>query len=279
MKLELPKKEKMSKRTVVIYITTIIICIISLIIALVAFFMNAKENNYNKLMTKTEVEENELKANFETLFNCTLENKDSYQVEKKEQDKDIVYTKYSNSEKSDNNYDIQTAIPYINVNSSIIDSYNKKIEEIFQEKVKSVLQTKNQNIVYTVKYQAYIENNILSLMIYSDLKQASSAQRVILQTFNFDLDNYREISLEDMIKIYNLDKDAIQKKIKSEIIKEQDKAEDLISLGYEVYSRNLDSDIYEIKNSKEFFVHNNTLYIIYAYGNDDLTRQMDIVVI
>ena len=59
----------------------------------------------------------------------------------------------------------------------------------------------------------------------------------------------------------------------------QDKAEDLISLGYEVYSRNLDSDIYEIKNSKEFFVHNNTLYIIYAYGNDDLTRQMDIVVI
>ena len=66
--------------------------------------------------------------------------------------------------------------------------------------------------MYTVKYQAYIENNILSLMIYSDLKQASSAQRVILQTFNFDLDNYREISLEDMIKIYNLDKDAIQKK-------------------------------------------------------------------
>lgn len=279
MKLDLPKKEKMSKNTIIIYVIVISICIIALIIAIGTFLLTTKETNQLKLASKTEEQENELKANFENLFNCTLENKDNYKVEKKEEEKDIVYTKYSNSEKSDNNYDIQTAIPYINVNSSIIDSYNKKIEEIFQAKVKSVLETKNQNIVYTVKYQAYIENNILSLMIYSDLKQASSAQRVIVQTFNFDLENYREVSLENMIKLYNLDKDTIQKKINSEIKKEQDKANDLISLGYEVYSRDLKSDMYEIKNSKEFFMHNNNLYIIYAYGNDDLTREIDIVVI
>ena len=36
--------------------------------------------------------------------------------------------------------------------------------------------------------------------------------------------------------------------------------------------------MYKIKNATEFFVHNNNLYIIYAYGNDKLTSERDIVV-
>lgn len=279
MNLDLPKNEKIPKRTIAVYITAILICIIALVTAMYFFLSDKEEDNKLKLISKTIEEENELKANFENLFNCNLENKDNYEVDKKEKDKDIIYTKYSNSEKSDNDYDIHTQIPYININSSLIDGYNKQIEQIFQNKVDSVLNTKNQNIVYTVKYQAYIEKNILSLMIYSDLKQSSSPQRVIVQTLNFDLENYKELSLEDMIKIYGLDKNAVQNKINKDIKQEQDKAEDLISLGYEVFSRNLNSDMYKIHNSKEFFVHNNNLYIIYAYGNEGLTREIDIVVI
>lgn len=279
MNLDLPKNEKIPKRTIAVYITAILICVIALVVAMYFFLSDKEEDNKLKLISKTIEEENELKANFENLFNCNLENKDNYEVDKKEKDKDIIYTKYSNSEKSDNDYDIHTQIPYININSSLIDGYNKQIEQIFQTKVDSVLNTKNQNIVYTVKYQAYIEKNILSLMIYSDLKQSSSPQRVIVQTLNFDLENYKELSLEDMIKIYGLDKNAVQNKINKDIKQEQDKAEDLISLGYEVFSRNLNSDMYKIDNSKEFFVHNNNLYIIYAYGNEGLTREIDIVVI
>lgn len=65
------------------------------------------------------------------------------------------------------------------------------------------------------------------------------------------------------------------KKLKAE----EKKSQDLKSLGYNVFSRNIDSDIYKIENVTEFFVHNNNLYIIFAYGNDKITSEKDIVVI
>ena len=46
---------------------------------------------------------------------------------------------------------------------------------------------------------------ILSLIIYSDLKQDSSAQRIIVQTFNFNLETNKELTLEDIIKIDYID--------------------------------------------------------------------------
>ena len=64
----------------------------------------------------------------------------------------------------------------------------------------------------------------------------------------------------------------------SKIKNEEKKAEDLKALGYNVFTRDTKSDMYKIKNATEFFVHNNNLYIIYAYGNDKLTSERDIVV-
>ena len=130
-----------------------------------------------------------------------------------------------------------------------------------------------------MKYEAYIENNILSLIIYSDLKQNTSAQRVIIQTFNFNLETNKKLTLEDIIKIYELNQQNVQNKINEEIKSEEKKSQDLKSLGYNVFSRNIDSDIYKIENATEFFVHNNNLYIIFAYGNDKITSEKDIVVI
>ena len=36
---------------------------------------------------------------------------------------------------------------------------------------------------------------------------------------------------------------------------------------------------YNIKNSKEFYLTNDALYIIYAYGNEKITSEMDMVII
>ena len=87
-----------------------------------------------------------------------------------------------------------------------------------------------------------------------------------------------EIKLKDIIKIYELDEKTVQDKIDNEIKTEEKKAEDLKALGYNVFTRDTKSDMYKIKNATEFFVHNNNLYIIYAYGNDKLTSERDIVV-
>ena len=171
----------------------------------------------DKITKKTEEQEEELKANFETLFQNQLENKNNNEVKKIDDDKEIVYTNYQKNDKSTGNYELNINIPYINIKNKTVQDYNDEIKNTFEEKAEEVLKSTNNNIIYTVKYEAYIENNILSLIIYSDLKQNTSAQRVIIQTFNFNLETNKKLTLEDIIKIYELNQQNVQNKINEEI--------------------------------------------------------------
>ena len=67
-------------------------------------------------------------------------------------------------------------------------------------------------------------------------------------------------------------------KIGEEVELEHQKAQDLKDLGYSIYNRNPGSNIYNIENSKEYYVTNDTLYVIYAYGNENLTSEMDLII-
>ena len=282
MNVTLPEKNKINKRRIIIYSIAIFACILAIVVVIgIQILGNDVVDNFfgvSKITKKTEEEEDRLKANFDTLFQNQLENNNSYEVKKIDENKDIVYTNYENTDKSANNYEMNVNLPYINIKNQSVQDYNENIKNIFQAKAEEVLKSKNSNVIYTVKYEAYIENNILSLIIYSDLKQDASAQRIIIQTFNFNLETNKELTLEDIIKIYELDEKTVQDKIDNEIKNEEKKAEDLKALGYNVFTRDTKSDMYKIKNATEFFVHNNNLYIIYAYGNDKLTSERDIVV-
>ena len=282
MNVTLPEKNKINKRRIIIYSIAIFACILAIVVIIgIQILGNDVVDNFfgvSKITKKTEEEENRLKANFDTLFQNQLENNSSCEVKKIDKNKDIVYTNYENTDKSANNYEMNVNLPYINIKNQSVQDYNENIKNIFQAKAEEVLKSTNSNVIYTVKYESYIENNILSLIIYSDLKQDSSAQRIIVQTFNFNLETNKELTLEDIIKIYELDEKTVQDKIDNEIKTEEKKAEDLKALGYNVFTRDTKSDMYKIKNATEFFVHNNNLYIIYAYGNDKLTSERDIVV-
>ena len=282
MNVTLPEKNKINKRRIMIYSIAIFACILAIVVVIgIQILGNDVVDNFfgvSKITKKTEEEENRLKANFDTLFQNQLENNSSYVVKKIDENKDIVYTNYENTDKSANNYEMNVNLPYINIKNQSVQDYNENIKNIFQAKAEEVLKSTNSYVIYTVKYEAYIENNILSLIIYSDLKQDASAQRIIIQTFNFNLETNKELTLEDIIKIYELDEKTVQDKIDNEIKTEEKKAEDLKALGYNVFTRDTKSDMYKIKNATEFFVHNNNLYIIYAYGNDKLTSEIDIVV-
>lgn len=282
MNVTLPEKNKINKRRIIIYSIAIFACILAIVVIIgIQILGNDVVDNFfgvSKITKKTEEEENRLKANFDTLFQNQLENNSSCEVKKIDKNKDIVYTNYENTDKLANNYEMNVNLPYINIKNQSVQDYNENIKNIFQAKAEEVLKSTNSNVIYTVKYEAYIENNILSLIIYSDLKQDASAQRIIIQTFNFNLETNKELTLEDIIKIYELDEKTVQDKIDNEIKNEEKKAEDLKALGYNVFTRDTKSDMYKIKNATEFFVHNNNLYIIYAYGNDKLTSERDIVV-
>ena len=60
-------------------------------------------------------------------------------------------------------------------------------------------------------------------MIRSNLKEGVSAQRIIIQTYNYDLRNNKEINLEEVLKIKNIDKSELQGKITDSIKTEQKK--------------------------------------------------------
>lgn len=283
MNLELPEKEKIPKQRIIIYVTVLLICILAIVVVIgVQVLGNDIVDNIfgiSKITKKSEEEQASLKSNFENIFNNNLEGNGEYQINKIKSEENIIYTNYSKNEKNDK-YEINVNLPYINIDNESAKSFNKEIENTFEGKAEEILKNENKsNIIYTVKYEAYIEKNNLSLIIYSDLKQNTSAQRVIIQTFNYDLKENKILSFEDTLNNYKLKKSNVQNKINNDIQKEQKKSEELIDLGYNVFSRDINSDIYKIENISEYFIYKNNIYVIFAYGNDKITSEKDIVII
>lgn len=282
MNVVLPEKEKIKKRTIAIYSIAAIACVLAIAVVVgIQILGNDTIDSIfkiNKIINKTEQEEAQLKANFANLYDNKFYNNNNVNVTKIDENKDIVYTNYEKIE-TNNNYEINVVLPYINIKNSKIQRWNEEIVNTFEAKAKQILENEDITTIYSTKYTANIENNILSVMIYADLKENTSSQRVLIQTYNFNLETNKELTLQDVLKIYGLDSKQVQNKIDDYIKKENKKAQELIDLGYNVFTRDLQDDMYKIENSTEFFVKNKNLYIIYAYGNDSNTSEYDIIVI
>lgn len=274
------EKKKLSKKLKTLYIVILLICIIA-IMAAVYIQIYIEDGNAEGSKILTEDESNVAKAKFDDIFQNKVNymKNSSYKIEKTLKDEEIVYTGYQKKDTKENDYDLSVNIPYINIKNEEIEKINKQIKEIFQTKAENTLNSKNRNIIYTVDYSCYITNNILSLVIRSTLKEGTMAQRDMIQTYNFDLVNQKEVEIEDVLKIRNISTQMADKKIKEEIKTVVKKIEELTKLGYTVYSRDEESEIYNIENITEYFIgENDTIYIIFAYGNQNETSEMDIVV-
>ena len=285
MNVTLPKKEKTDIKAVIIYTISIISCIIAAIVVAISQYLGTDELERilsvgGPNMTQEDIDEQILISGFDNIFNNQLEQYNlNIDINKKDEEKEIIYTGYEKQESKENDYDLDLHIPYINIDDEKIENMNNDIKETFENKAENVLQSEKQNVIYTVQYEATIENDILSLIIKSNLKQSTSAQRLIIRTYNYDLKNKKEITLQELINKNGLNENDVQNKIKQEIENEQKKVEDLKSLGYEIFERDLESEIYNIENSDEFFIKDGKIYIIYPYGNNDLTSEMDLVII
>ena len=287
MNVILPEKEKIKKSQLIIYISVILVCIICVVVAfyvqfyaridLGSFIGMGAESQYGN---KTDEEIVTLETGFNNLFINGIDNYDGENDnKKKEEDKALIYTQYQKKESKLNSYNLEVNIPKINVDNEIVDNYNKEIQDTFETLSENVLKSENSNIMYNVDYVANVQDGILSVMIKASLKQGSSAQKIIIQTYNYDLRNNKEITLEEVLKIERLNKEDIQNRINTKIQQEAEKAKDLASMGYNIYERDVNSDIYKVENSTEFYLTPNALYIIYAYGNETDTSEMDMVIL
>ena len=283
MKVELENKNVISTKLKIVYGVIILFCIISIIVAIVLQF--TKDDSSEETPNLPSLSE-EQTMQHETEFDNIFENKvnylenNSYKITKIEQDKEIIYTGYQDNNKKINDYELDVNIPYINIgNNALIDSYNQEIRDVFETKAKSVLNTQNSSIIYTVNYSAYISNNILSLVIRSTLEEGSNPQRDIVQTYNYDLETQKECTIDELLELKGISKQEANRKIRDKIKEVQKSVDELAQLGYTIYQRNPDDDMYSINNVSEFFLGaDNALYIIYAYGNQNHTSEMDIVI-
>ena len=277
---ENPKNKKLK----IFYIAILLICVISIIAALIIQTINNNNPNSgitSKLPGLTDNQISQYKEGFQNIFENKvnyLEN-NSYKISKTKEDEEIVYLGYKNNDTKINDYELDVNIPYINIKNETIDEFNKQIKDIFESKAKSVLNSQNKNIIYTVDYSAYVTNNILSVVVRSTLKEGANAQRDIVQTYNYDLTNQKKCTIDTMLELKGISKKDASQKIKDEIKIVQSRIDELRNLGYNIYPRDYTSDIYSINNATEYFIGNdNALYIIYAYGNENHTSEMDIIV-
>ena len=277
------RKVKIPKTQIFCFILIMMVCIRAIVEALY-YVMNGdikeNENVGDNNTNDIAISETNLVENFDDLFQNTFENTNtSENAEKITVDKDYVYTEYEKQEINSGNYEIDVNIPTININSEEVKSYNEEIKQIFQAKSESILNGGADRSIYSVDYEAYLNNNILSVVIRSTLKEGSNPQRLIVQTYCYDIKEMKKVEFQDIMKIKNLDTATVQDKITRQMQGKQSEAKALQDLGYPAYIRDLRSERYDVENISNFFMDdNNNVYVIYAYGNSENTDVIDIII-
>ena len=277
------RRVKIPKSQIFCFSLIMIVCIIAIVEALY-YVMNPniqdKKDVAENSLSNTGITDMSLVDNFDDVFQNSFKNTNtSEEAEKIDADKDYIYTTYEKTEVNSGNYEIDVKIPVININSEEIKSYNEAIKQVFQAKAESILNGGSNRSVYSVDYEAFLNNNILSIVIRSTLKEGSNPQRVIIQTYCYNIKEMKKVEFSDIMTLKNLDTNTVQEKIRKQIQGKQEEAKALQQLGYSVYIRDLRSDRYDVENISNFFIdENNNVYVIYAYGNSSNTDVTDIVI-
>lgn len=269
-------KDEKKKRKILLAII-IIICALSIIITMIIQIKQLEEpktpaiedNANEKIPDFLELFDNKINYQGQTI---TINNKNII-------DNDIIFTSYTKKEKQEEDkYEIDVNIPEININNSEVKKINKEIKDIFQDKAEKVLANEEDKVIYTVEYSACVNSNILSLVIKSTLKEGANAQRVIVKGYTYNISTGTIVTLNDLIGIKQLDKNKIKSEVTKVISENAKQNESLINLGYHVYERNLNDTMYEVENIDNFYYGpDGVIYLIFAYGNNNFTSELDIV--
>lgn len=285
----------MDQKTIryVIYGIIIFICVVSIILAIYTQFFkgdnsnfvgstNLSEDGQNVNITNPEYNQEEIKEDFNQLFKnqVSLSYQKLNDIKRMDVSKPLVYSIATIKENKANQYDMNVNIPMINISHEYADKLNALTQQVFVNKVNEMMQGTKSYTVYEILYNAYINEDILSVVIKSTLKEGTNPQRVIIQSYNYDLVNNKEVTLRELLLSRGIDVNATNRKISKVITEANKQAQTLQSSGYEIYTRDVNDEVYSVDNTKVFFKGPNAeIYIMYPYGNQNYTSEMDIVVL
>lgn len=263
-------------------ISVLAICALAIILAV--YFQiksNSQESSNTEKKEEIVIDKNALTENFSEIFDNTINFQgNTVNVNKKEGLKEIIYTSYTSQDEVENKYKFNVNIPYLNINTTAADTINTEINNLFYSKLSNIVADTNQYTIYTVKYKAYINDNILSLIISATLKEGNNAQREIMKTYNYNLSSNEILNINEILQYRNLSNSYVQSEIIKTIKKAIENTNIYTDLGYSKYARDINNEIYKIENTSVYFIgENKALYIIYPYGNYNYTSELDLLVI
>ena len=259
----MPKKKK-----------TLIIVIIVLLIALLAFLLvvviipKIKASSSNgKVATFNSQTSNQIEDNFLNLFS---------NIDYSQKEQDIVTTAYALKKDSEDNYQVDVHFPRINFDTC--EEINNEIIEKLGGKLLALVEVEGELTKYKVDYITYTNDGIISIIIKCVLKEGKDPQRVMVQTYNYDVDKEKLVTLEEVMESKNLESRKVQTQINNVIRKKSESTKNYEGKGYNIYVRDINSNMYEIQNINNFFLdENGDLYVIFAYGNNNFTETIDVI--
>ncbi len=262
------------KNKMIIIITSIIlICAIAISIGVYAQITNRSAIN------SEEEESNDyedLENNFDEIFTNTI-NKEATAKQDVNYD-EIIYCAYKIKEEKEN-YNIDAKIPLFKIENEATKKINQEIYDIFANTIINIVQNSTAHTTFNLDYTVYVNNNILSLIIRCKYKDGTNPQRNIIQTYNYDIDNNKLININEMLDYKKLNKEDVEKRVLEKIKEQNIQMQTISDQGYNVYMRNESDEIYKVDNTPNFFLgKNNYLYLVYAYGNNNYTSEIDLVI-
>ena len=266
-----------------IYALIVAFCIIAIIVGVNAQFFSTKESDEVPDINVSNVvsvnEEIDISNKFMQLFDNKLPQfKDYPNIEKGDLSKNYLYIYSENpqlpngpyTKKLDGKYDIVAYLPVFNINSDVTNGFNNITINYFVKMMNDIVVNGTTNTNFTISFAANVNDNILSVAIIAKLKEGDKPQRIMIQGYNYDLANNKEVKVADVLAKKNIDIATANSKIEK-VVKSADNT---------LYKRELTNPIYSIDKVTNFILgRNGELYIIYAYGNQAnvYSSEMDIV--
>lgn len=278
----------------ILYIVISAICIVAIIVGVYYQIFgdknantNTENNEQNIIIDENGVIEPEvLKEEFNSLFDNSFNDQgyDTSSITKIAglEEQDVIYAAYNIKEEKDEKYSVNINLPVFNVQGDVATEFNNTTQTIFANKANEVLGNSQVYTIYDVEYTAYLNENILSLVIKSTLKEGNNPQRIIAQTYNYDITTGQKVSLNDVLEQRGISTKEVNKTIEKQVEEANKRAEAvstaLAQTGQAVYKRDINNAMYVTDNVNYFFIGlDGQIYIIYPYGNSNFTSEMDVI--
>lgn len=278
----------------IIYIVISALCIIAIVLGVYYQIFGEKNNMTNTISNEvnTNIDENGvvdpevLKEEFNNLFANSFDSQGYPTAEivkiQDLEEQDVIYAAYNIKEEKNEKYSVNINLPVFNVSGDVATEFNQTTQTIFANKASEILGNSQVYTIYDVEYTAYLNENILSMVIKSTLKEGSNPQRVIVQTYNYNVTTNQKVSLNEILQEKGIELREVNKKIEKQVEEANKRAEAvsqaLAQTGQTIYKRDINNAMYVTDNVSHFFLGpNGQIYIIYPYGNANFTSEIDII--